>query len=221
VFVSSIKGDGDVIRVYLVDDHTLLREGLRRMFSDTSDINVVGEAKSGHELLHSLSHKKIDVVVLDIPLPDMNSLDVLKEIKNTTPNIPVLILNMYSEDQNVIRAFRTGASGYLTKTQTSQDLINAVRKVASGHKYISEIEAEKLLGQLDPNEEMELYHKLSMREYKVMLMIASGRSIKKIADELNLSVSTINTFRSRILRKLNLVNTAEIISYVFRHKLLE
>jgi two-component system invasion response regulator UvrY len=210
-----------VIRVYIVDDHTLFLEGLRRMLSDAHDINVVGAAKSGHELLRSLDLKNTDVVILDVPLSDMNSLDVLKEIKNKSPNLPVLILNMYSEDQNLIRAFRTGASGYLTKTLTSQELINAVRKVASGHKYISEIAAEKLMNELDPGAEIQLYHKLSMREYKVMLMIASGRSIKKIADELNLSVSTINTFRSRILRKLNLVNTAEIISYVFRHKLLE
>jgi two-component system invasion response regulator UvrY len=210
-----------MIRVYLVDDHTLFLEGLRRMFSDASDINVVGEAKSGHELLNSLDSQNIDVVVLDIPLPDMNSLDVLKEIKNKSPNMPVLLLNMYSEDQNVIRAFRTGASGYLTKTQTSQDLINAVRKLASGHKYISENTAEKLVCELDPSAEMELYQKLSNREYKVMLMIASGRSIKKIADELNLSVSTVSTFRSRILRKLHLENTAEITSYAFRHKLLE
>lgn len=210
-----------MIRVYLVDDHTLFLEGLRRMLADAHDINVVGVAKSGHELLHSLDAKNTDVVILDVPLPDMNSLDVLKEIKNKSPNIPVLILNMYSEDQNLIRAFRTGASGYLTKTLTSQELINAVRKVASGHKYISEIAAEKLMNELDPSAEIQLYHKLSMREYKVMLMIASGRSIKKIADELNLSVSTVNTFRSSILRKLNLANTAEIISYVFRHKLLE
>jgi two-component system invasion response regulator UvrY len=221
MFKSSIRGDEYVIRVYLVDDHTLFLEGLRRMFSDASDINVVGEAKSGHELLRSLDSQNIDVVVLDIPLPDMNSLDVLKEIKNKSPNMPVLLLNMYSEDQNVIRAFRTGAAGYLTKTQTSQDLINAVRKIASGHKYISEIAAEKLMNELDPGAEIQLYQKLSNREYKVMLMIASGRSIKKIADELNLSVSTVSTFRSRILRKLHLENTAEITSYAFRHKLLE
>jgi two-component system invasion response regulator UvrY len=210
-----------MIRVYLADDHTLFREGLRRMFSDASDIKVIGEAKSGHELLNSLNPKKTDVVILDVPLPDMNSLDVLREIKNKSPDIPVLVLSMYSEDRDVIRTFRTGASGYLTKTQTSQDLINAIRKLASGHKYISENAAEKLMNELDPNEETQRYHKLSMREYKVMLMIASGRSLKKIADELNLSVSTINTFRMRILKKLNLVNTAEIISYVFRHKLLK
>ena len=115
-----------MIRVYIVDDHTLFLEGLRRMLSDAHDINVVGAAKSGHELLRSLDLKNTDVVILDVPLSDMNSLDVLKEIKNKSPNLPVLILNMYSEDQNLIRAFRTGASGYLTKTLTSQELINAV-----------------------------------------------------------------------------------------------
>ena len=210
-----------MIRILLADDHTLFREGLKQIFSDTNDIVVEGEASSGQEVIENMRKKKYDAVVLDISMPDMNGLEVLKKLKNQNSNIPILILSMYSEEQYAVRVFRAGADGYITKTQASKELIDAIRKVAEGGKYVSDTVAEKLVISLDPGLERPNYEKLSDREYQVMILIASGKTVKEIADELQLRVSTVSTLRSRILKKLNLKNNAQIMHYAIGEKLIE
>jgi len=210
-----------MIRILLADDHTLFREGLKQIFSDTNDIVVVGEASSGREVIENMMKKKYDAVVLDISMPDMSGLEVLKQLKNQNSNIPILILSMYSEEQYAVRVFRAGADGYITKTQASKELIDAIRKVAEGGKYVSETVAEKLVISLDPGLESPNYEKLSDREYQVMILIASGKTVKEIANELQLRVSTVSTLRSRILKKLNMKNNAQIMHYAIEEKLIE
>lgn len=210
-----------MIRILLADDHTLFREGLKQIFSDTNDIVVEGEASSGQEVVENVMKKKYDAVVLDISMPGMNGLEVLKKLKNQNSNIPILILSMYSEEQYAVRVFRAGADGYVTKTQASKELIDAIRKVAEGGKYVSDTVAEKLVVSLDPGLEHPNYEKLSDREYQVMILIASGKTVKEIANELQLRVSTVSTLRSRILKKLNLKNNAQIMHYAIEEKLIE
>lgn len=210
-----------MIRVFLADDHTLFREGLKQIFSDTKDIVVKGEGSSGQEVIDKIEHKNFDVVILDISMPDMSGLDILKQVKTKSPETAILILSMYAEDQYAVRAFRAGAAGYLTKAQAPTELLDAIRKIAVGGKYISERAAEKLVTSLDPNVGTPDFQKLSDREYQIMLMIASGKTVKEIASELVLSGSTVSTLRARILKKMNFENNADITHYVLQEKLIE
>ncbi len=210
-----------MIKVLIVDDHTIVREGLRRILEDTSDIVVTGEASSAQEVVNKVKNNNFDIVLLDISLPGRSGLDVLKQLKSINPDLPVLILSMHSEEQYAIRSLRAKASGYLTKESASDELIKAIRKVAQGRKYITSSLAEKLAFELEDRNSCSSHEKLSDREYQVMCMIASGKRIKEIADALSLSVKTISTYRTRILKKMNMRNTSQLIHYAIKADLVD
>jgi len=210
-----------MIKILIADDHTVVREGLKQIISETSDLKVVGEARNGNEVLTQIWETEYDVVLLDISMPGQNGLDILKQLKNTKPEISVLILSMHPEEQYAIRALKLGASGYLTKDSASEELISAIRKVSLGGKYVSASLAEKIAVHLEIEREKQLHEKLSNREYQVMCMIAAGKTVNQISDELALSVKTISTYRSRILEKMNMKNNAELTYYAVKNGLIE
>jgi two-component system invasion response regulator UvrY len=209
-----------VIKILLADDHTLVRKGLKQILLDTKDIERVDEARDGKETISKVSRKKYDLVLLDISLPGRSGIDVLKQLKCSKPELPVLILSMHPEEQYAVRSLRAGAAGYLTKESAPDELIKAIRKVANGGKYITSSLAEKLAGEIGPETEKPLHEILSDREYQVMCMIASGKTVKDIAEDLDLSVKTISTHRARILRKMHMDNNAQLTHYAIKHGLV-
>jgi DNA-binding NarL/FixJ family response regulator len=209
-----------MIKVLIVDDHAVVRTGLKQIISEIPDITVTDEAGSAREALDKIRNNNYSILVLDISLPDKSGLDALKEIKDEYPGLPVLILSMYPEDQYAIRVLKSGASGYMTKESAPGELVSAIRTVASGKKYVSPSLAQKLAFNLDFNGEKELHEMLSDREFQVLCMIASGKTASKIADELSLSVKTISTYRTRILEKMRLNNNAELTTYAVQKRLI-
>jgi DNA-binding NarL/FixJ family response regulator len=209
-----------MIRVLIADDHTIVREGLKQIMSDTGDMTVTAEAATGQEALDMLLREDCDVAVLDIAMPGKNGLEVLKEIRHQKPKLPVLILSMYPEDQYAVRVLKAGADGYLTKESAPQDLITAVRRLYAGKKYISPMLAERLALTLESDSTRPPHELLSDREYQVLCRIASGKTVKEIADELVLSVKTISTYRSRILEKMSMKNNAELTYYAIHNSLV-
>ena len=209
-----------MIRVIIADDHTIVREGLKQIMTDTGDMTVTAEASTGQEALDMLLREDCDVAVLDIAMPGKNGLEVLKEIRHQKPKLPVLILSMYPEDQYAVRVLKAGADGYLTKESASQDLISAVRRLYAGKKYISPMLAERLALTLESDSTRPPHELLSDREYQVLCRIASGKTVKEIADELALSVKTISTYRSRILEKMSMKNNAELTYYAIHNSLV-
>jgi DNA-binding NarL/FixJ family response regulator len=210
-----------MLKVFIADDHPIVREGLKLIIAKTSDMTVSGEACDGQQLLDKLRTEHPDVVLLDISMPGRSGLDVLKQIKTKWPKIRLLVLSHHPEDQYALRVLRAGASGYLTKESASEQLINAIRKVAAGGKYVSMALAEQLASELDAPADKPLHGALSDREYEVMRMMAAGTSVSEIAEELSLSVKTISTYRARILAKMNMTRTADIIYYGIRNGLIE
>ena len=210
-----------MINVLIGDDHSVVRIGLKKILSGVSDIAVVDEAASAIEVLDKVRKNDYSVVVLDIAMPGKSGLDALKEIRSERPKLPVLILSMYPEDQYAIRVLRAGAAGYMTKDSAPEELVSAIRVVAEGRKYVSPTFAEILALNLDVDKEKELHEQLSDREYEVLCMIASGKTIGEIAGILFLSVKTISTYRSRILEKMRLKNNAELTSYAIQNHLVD
>jgi len=209
-----------MIEILIVDDHAVVRTGLKQILSEITDMIITDEACDAREALDKIRTNDYSVVVLDIALPGKSGLDVLKEIKSERPGLPVLILSMYPEDQYAIRVLKSGASGYMTKESAPEELVKAVRTVAHGNKYISPSVAEKLASHLDFAGKKELHELLSDREYQVLCMIASGKPPGEIAETLSLSVKTISTYRSRILEKMNLNNNAELTTYAIQKRLI-
>lgn len=210
-----------MINILIADDHSVVREGLKQIISGNADMTVLAEACSGNEAIEKIRKNPVSVAILDISMPGKNGLDTLKEIKVIHPDLPVLILSMYPEEQYALRFFRAGASGYLTKKSAPEELINAIRTVSKGKKYVSPSLAEKLVGELDITTDKPLHSSLSDREFQVLCLIASGKTSGEIAGELFLSVKTISTYRARILEKLRLKNTAELINYAIQNQLVE
>jgi DNA-binding NarL/FixJ family response regulator len=210
-----------MIRIMIADDHTIVREGLKQILEDIPDLVVVDEAKNGEEVIAKVGMKDIDIIVLDISLPGRSGLDVLRQLKHRKPGLPVLILSMYPEEQYAVRSIRAGASGYLTKESASTELVEAIRTVARGRKYITSSLAERLAFQIEVDMDKPLHELLSDREYQVMCMIASGKTVKEIAKMLSLSVKTISTHRSRILRKMNMENNAQLTHYAIKQNLVD
>jgi two-component system invasion response regulator UvrY len=208
------------IRILLADDHVMFREGVKQLLSNTPDFAVVGEASDAAQVLEKAQRTECDVVILDISMPGRDGIEVLKQLKLSTPHCHVLILSMYPEDQYGFRAIKAGASGYLTKNRASAELIDAIRKVAGGRKYIGAELAEQLAIELEKDTDKPLHHKLSDREYQVMCLIASGKAVKEIARELALSVSSVSTMRNRLLAKLRMKTNAEITRYAIKHNLV-
>ena len=197
------------IKIIIADDHAIVREGLKQILNEASGFTVSEEASNGHELLSKLRKHEYNAIVLDISMPELNGLDALKQIRSINSKIPVLVLSMHSEEHYAIRVLKAGASGYLTKESVSEELIRAIQKVVSGRKYVSPILAEKLALDLDADKEKSLHETLSDREYQVLCLIASGKTLKEIADELMLSIKTISTYRTRILEKTQMKNNAQ------------
>jgi two-component system, NarL family, invasion response regulator UvrY len=208
------------IRVLIADDHPIVREGFKKIIAANADMVVEDEAESGQAVLNKLQHKKFDIILLDISMPGRNGLEIMKEIKVKWPSLPVLIVSMYPEEQFAVRAFRAGASGYLTKTSAPTELISAIRKITQGGRYISGSLAEKLTYYLYQDAEKLPHEALSDREYQVMLMIASGMTSTDIALELSLSVKTISTYRTNILEKMKMKNSVEMTLYAIQNKLI-
>lgn len=208
-------------RVLIADDHEVVRRGLKQIISETEDLLVAGEASKGPEALEKVLSEEYDVVLLDISMPGMSGLDVLRQIREEKPKLPVLILTMYPEEQFATRALQAGASGYLTKESASTELISAIRKIRSGGKYISASLAERLADVVDSTLTRPAHESLSDREFQVLRMISGGKTVSEIADELSLSVKTVSTYRTRILEKLDLRNNSEIIRYAIKQRLVE
>ena len=202
-----------MIRVMIADDHTMMRDGLRQILEETSDISVVDEARDGPETIRKVRQNDYDVVVLDIAMPGGDGLNVLRAVKQEKPSQPVLILSMYTEDQFAVRLLRAGAAGYLTKASAAEDLVTAIRRVFLGGTYVTPALAEKLASGLAWSPDRPPHELLSDREYEVLRLFAAGKSVGEIAAELSLSVKTVSTYRTRLLAKLRLKNNAELIRY--------
>ncbi len=207
--------------VLIADDHQLIREGIKYMLSEAPEIGTIGEAKNAVEIFEQIEMRPWDVLVLDINLPGRSGLDVLKELRVKHPKLPVLILSMYPEDQFAVRVIKAGAAGYLTKSSAAKELVDALRKIASGGKYINAAVAEKLAEAVDDGIVSTPHERLSDREFEIFKLIGSGKTVGEIAELLNRSVKTISTHRTHILEKMNLHNNADIMQYVFEHKLTE
>lgn len=210
-----------MIKVFIADDHAIVRKGLVQILNDTADMKLVGEGENGTDVLDSIGKLDYDVLVLDITMPGRNGLDILKQLKEIKPKLPVLILSMHPEDQYAKRVLKAGASGYLTKESASEELINAIRIINNGRKYITANIAESMADDLEKNRIGPLHEKLSDREFEVLQFIARGKTVSEIGNILSLSVKTISTNRSRILKKMNLKNNAELICYAVKHDLVE
>ncbi len=210
-----------MIRILIADDHAVVRRGLRQTVSEEPDMTVVGEASNVPELLSLARKVPCDVVVLDISMPGRSGLDALKELRQECPRLPVLVLSMHPEDQYALRTLRIGAAGYLTKDTAPEELVKAIRKAVSGGKYVTPSIAEKLALGLAKDSARPLHEALSEREYQVMCLIASGKSVTEISVELSLSVKTISTYRARILEKMNLKNNAELVHYAVFNQLVD
>ncbi len=210
------------MKILIVDDHAVVRRGLQQIVLDEYEDIVFGEAKNGQEALDMLSEQNWDVIVLDISMPGRSGLDVLKEIRKQRSDIPVLVLSIHPEDQFAVRVLRAGASGYMTKETAPEELVTAIGKVMSGGTYVSRSLAELLARDLQRDTgDTTLHSRLSDREYEVMVMIALGKPVSQIADELALSVKTISTYRSRILDKVQMKSNADITRYAIKHGLVE
>jgi DNA-binding NarL/FixJ family response regulator len=209
-----------MLRILLCDDHPILREGLKRILLQQSDITVVEEAGSGAEMLEKSAASRFDVIILDITLPDMNGLDVLKSLQARGSRVGVLVLSMHPEEQYATRALKAGAAGYLQKESAPGELVIAVRRIARGGKYVTASLAEKLAFELQ-GADKEPHQLLSDREYQVLCLLASGRGIKEIAQELGLSAPTVATYRSRVMTKLDLSSTVDLVRYALDHKLVQ
>ncbi|MGA2381281.1 MAG: response regulator transcription factor [Spirochaetia bacterium] len=209
-----------MIRILVVDDHSVVRQGIKQIVADSPDIEIVGEAVSGQEALDLVRARAFDVVILDIAMPGRGGLDVLRELKAEKPALKVVVLSMYPEEQYAIRSLRDGASAYLTKGSPPEELILAIRTVASGKRYITPAVADRLATYIEDSSQRPPHETLSDREMEVLVLIGSGKQVSDIAEELNLSTKTVSTYRSRILLKMNMETNAQLIRYSLQHGLL-
>lgn len=211
-----------MIRVFIADDHELIRNGFARLVSSEDDIRLVGEACSAGELFELLpTIGTVDVLLLDIGLPDRNGLEVLKDLRLRAPGLRTLVLSMHPEERYARRAIADGAAGYVTKDAASEELVKAIRRVYTKGRYISETLAEQFMPQSGPEVKTPPHTLLSDREHEIMLLLGSGMSVRGVAESLSLSINTVNSYRRRLLQKMSLKSNAELIRYVLRHKLIE
>lgn len=211
-----------MIKVLIADDHAILRAGLKHLLSDHPDIVVAGEASNGHEALAKVQAEEWSVMVLDMTMPGKSGIELIKQLKQLAPKLPILILSMHKEDVYAVRALKAGASGYLCKDNAEDQLVAALRKVAAGGMYITAAVAEKLaLGVLHgDNSDAPSHTRLSDREYQIFQSIAAGGSVTDIAQKLNLSVKTVSTHKTHIMEKMGCASVAELVRYAIQHELL-
>jgi len=210
-----------MIRIVIADDHEIVRAGLKQIISDDEDMEVLGESNNGENLIELVKKNDYDVVLLDLKMSGISGIDVIKHIKIIKPDLPIIVLSMHAEDQYAVRTIKAGASGYLTKETAAENLITAVRRVVSGGKYISPTLAETLADSIAGGGIDLPHEKLTDREFQVMCMIASGKTVSEIGSELFLSVKTISTYRQRILEKMNMKNNSELTHYAIKNTLLD
>ena len=210
-----------MLRFIMADDHPVVLKGLKEILWESFDKAIIDETTTGYELLRKVQNNQYDLVLLDISLPDINGLEVLKEIKKTKPKLPVLIISMYLEEQYALRAMKAGAQGYVTKRSASDELVLAVRKILAGKRYISPAFAEKMLFDFESDAEKLPHQSLSDRELQVLCMIGKGKAVNQIAEELHVSANTVRTYRTRILEKIGVKGTSELIHYAVMHGLTE
>ena len=210
-----------MINILIADDHAIVREGLKQIVALEKDLQVTGEAGSAVELFEQLEKQSFDIIILDINMPGRSGLDIMKDLNIRFPNIPVLILSMYSEEQYGFRAIRAGASGYLKKVSAPEELVTAIKKIVSGGKYISNALAENLAKNVSIKSAKPVHDNLSNREYEIMCKIASGKSAEEISEELSISINTFYSFRNRVLDKMKLKSNVEITQYVLQNKLID
>ena len=210
-----------MIRVLLADDHAIVRAGLKEILADTGDMTVAGEAGSGPEVLARVRDHDYDVLVLDMSMPGRSGIELIKQLKGEKPKLRILVLSMHSEAQYAVRAVKAGASGYLTKDSAADQLVAAIRRIAAGGAFVSPETAERLALDFDRPADAPPHTLLSDREFQVLCMLVSGKSVSQIASDLALSVKTVSTHKTHIMEKMSLENQTELIQYAIRHKLLD
>ncbi|MGZ3182405.1 MAG: response regulator [Telluria sp.] len=213
--------DKATIRIFIADDHAIVREGLKQILAESPEMVVAGEAETGVDAVKHFRKSKCQVLLLDISLPDRNGIEVLKQIKKDHPDVAVLMLSMHREDQYAIRSLKAGAAGYMTKQSAPRELVVAIRQVAAGQKYVSPALAQELANQIGEDHAAPVHESLSDREFQTLTMIASGMTVSDIARELSLSVKTISEYRSRLLAKMKLKNSAELTHYAIKNQLVD
>jgi two-component system, NarL family, invasion response regulator UvrY len=207
-----------MIRVLIVDDHPIVRRGLRDILKEEPDLDV-SETADGREALNLIRQQPFDLVVLDLDLPDINGLDLLKEIKRVRHQVHVLILSVYPEDQFAVRVLKAGAAGFISKEAAPEDLVRAIRKILGGGKHISERVADLLLDRFNSKHEIQPHEKLSDREFQILCLFGEGKTVKQIAEQLSLSAPTVSTYRARILDKMDMKSTAELVKYAIQNEI--
>ncbi len=210
-----------MIKIFIVDDHELVREGLKKIFREEDDFQVIDEASSGNEAVEKIKNFDCDVMLLDLSMPGKSGLELISELITIKPNLPILILSIHPEDQFAVRCLKAGASGFVSKDVAMEDLVLAIRKVHQKGRYISNRLAEHLAFNIKRDEETPPHEKLSNREHQIMCMLASGKKVKDIANELSLSISSIFTFRTRIFEKLDVKSNVDLTHYAINHKLID
>lgn len=209
-----------MIRILIADDHSVVRRGLKQILLEEFPDAFITSVSDGNKLIQKARAEEWNIIISDVSMPGRSGLEVVKQLKEEFPKLPVLILSMHPEDHYAIRALKAGASGYLTKDSASDELVNAVRKILSGRRYISSNVAEKLAETLKQDTSKMLHETLSDREFHVMKMISEGKRLTEISDSLSLSITTISTYRSRVLEKMNMKTNAELTFYAIKHKLV-
>ena len=209
-----------MLRILLADDHAVVRQGVKQILMEAFAQATFGEAQNAHELLALVAQERWDIVVLDLAMPGGNGLEALKQIKHEHPQLPIMVLSMYPEDQYAVRTIRAGAAGYLNKESAPEELVLAIRKVLRGGEYISSSVADELVLHARHEDDQPLHKQLSDREYQVLCLIAAGKEVKEISTELSLSAKTISTYRARLLEKMNMKTNAELTHYAIQNSLV-
>lgn len=210
-----------MIRIVVADDHTIVREGLKQLLAASGNIEVIGEAQDGAGVLKCVRELEFDLLLLDMSMPGKSGMELIRQVRAERPKLRILVLSMHEEQQYAVRAIKAGASGYLTKESASSQLVSAISKVAGGGAFISATVAEQLALGAMPGNDGPPHSALSDREFQVFRMIAEGRSVSEIAEQLNLSVKTISTHKARLMQKMNLTSTADLVRYAISNRLIE
>lgn len=208
-------------KILVVDDHALIRKGIKQLLEDSDDVQVAGEAESGMQAINMMRKNHFDLVLLDISLPDKHGMDVLKQLKSEQPDIKIIVLSMYPEDQYGVRTLKAGAMGYINKQSAPEKLVGAIRHVISGKKYISEALSEQLLNNLIGESQDLMHQSLSNREYQTLCLMSSGKSLTEISEIMKLSPKTVSVYRARMLEKMGFKNNAEAVHYAIAHHLVD
>ncbi len=210
-----------MIRILIADDHAIVRAGLKQFIADQPDMEVAGEAATGNEAIALVRANEFDVMLLDISMPDKNGIDTLKTVKQARPDLPILMLSGYTEDQYAVNLLRAGAAGYINKESASNQLVGAIRTVVRGRKFVSPALAQILADGVSGDADRPLHEELSQREFQIFCKLAGGAAVSKIADELHLSVKTVSTYRTRVLEKMGMKSNADLTYYAIKNGLID